>query len=352
MTFYTDIEQVEGPPNWDELWPDWQSIGTDHTRKTSPLNISDNRRIMTFLRESKEEYKDILFVKRMGEGLFGEVWAVSIGGQNGTKRRMACKLVRLEQSGDTTLKEAVDAMMADMLVLRYLQHKNIIKFIDFVGIPDSQTGFLFSNVLMFMELMDGDLANIMKKMGADSKMPVDCCLHWFKQIGSALRYMHDKNVVHFDLKPNNILYAYRRRAKASKQMQWKDIKEMIFKLGDFGLSICYDSEDKNCWVDDQRGNYMFQSPEMIFKKSGTSIRGKPCDIYSLGMCLANVYVGEQLFDSHVFEISDHMEEACSNNGPFAQDLPIDPQTIPFCQLVYWMTIHDPNKRPDIESIMK
>jgi serine/threonine-protein kinase Chk2 len=84
--------------------------------------------------------------------------------------------------------------------------------------------------------------------------------------------MHDKNLVHRDLKVDNIL------------VMDKDLKGniLIAKLTDFTITERLTPEDLNVY--NGVGNPNFKAPENCTYQQGGFL-GKPTDIWSLGLCM-------------------------------------------------------------------
>ena len=124
-----------------------------------------------------------------------------------TPSSAACKLMRLNpkfRDMGVHHRARVNLMLRDIHGLRYLQHENIVQLIDLIAIPDSQTYFPYSTVLILMELCDGDLVGIYE--ACSSIIPLEICYKWMKDIASGLLFMHEKNMTHMDIKPGNILF--------------------------------------------------------------------------------------------------------------------------------------------------
>ncbi|XP_052798215.1 membrane-associated tyrosine- and threonine-specific cdc2-inhibitory kinase-like [Mya arenaria] len=78
----------------------------------------------------------------------------------------------------------------------------------------------------------------------------------------AVKHLHDNNLVHMDIKPDNIFIS----------------QDGICKLGDFGLVI--DLSKGNDFSEAQEGDPKYLSPELMNGKFG-----KPADIFSLGITI-------------------------------------------------------------------
>ena len=110
----------------------------------------------------------------------------------------------------------------------------------------------------------------------------ECEIRYFvKQIASACDYIHSKNVIHRDLKLNNLLLT----------------DDVVLKVADFGLSIQLQNENElrhSCI-----GTMFYSAPEI-----GKSGYDNKVDVFSLGCCVYALAVGHPPFeqlDSGLFE---------------------------------------------------
>lgn len=83
-----------------------------------------------------------------------------------------------------------------MRLLKSLNHGNIVRFIDVFECPEY--GFMY----LVIESMDCSLSQYLKNKGALEESEA---VMIFKKIAEAVNYCHQKGVIHFDLKPENVL---------------------------------------------------------------------------------------------------------------------------------------------------
>ncbi|KFP91707.1 Serine/threonine-protein kinase Nek8, partial [Apaloderma vittatum] len=168
----------------------------------------------------------------------------------------------------------------------------------------------------------GTLAEFIHKR-CNSLLDEDTILHFFVQILLALHHVHTKQILHRDLKTQNILL---------------DKHRMIVKIGDFGISKILSSKSKAYTV---VGTPCYISPELC--------EGKPynqkSDIWALGCVLYELASLKRAFEAAnlpalVLKIM---------SGTFA---PISDRYSPdLRQLILSMLNLDPSKRPQLNEIM-
>lgn len=119
-------------------------------------------------------------VKKLGEGSFGNVYKAFYDDEY-----YALKMEDISLDYDLLENEAT--------ILNYLQGPNIPKFISF----SKDKGY---NVLV-MELLDQSLDNILSKLRRFSVKTVAMLGY---QLIKILKYIHDKHIIHRDIKPDNL----------------------------------------------------------------------------------------------------------------------------------------------------
>ncbi|XP_041851734.1 serine/threonine-protein kinase Nek8 isoform X2 [Melanotaenia boesemani] len=252
-----------------------------------------------------EKYEKI---KVVGRGAFG---IVHLCRRRSDGAFVILKEIPVEQmSRDERL-----AAQNECQVLKLLNHPNIIEYYE---------NFLEDKALMIaMEYAPGGtLADYIQKR-CNSLLDEDTILHFFVQILLALYHVHNKLILHRDLKTQNILL---------------DKHQMIVKIGDFGISKILVSKSKAYTV---VGTPCYISPELC--------EGKPynqkSDIWALGCVLYELASLKRAFEAAnlpalVLKIM---------SGTFA---PISDRYSPeLRQLILNMLNLDPSKRPQLNEIM-
>lgn len=115
-----------------------------------------------------------------------------------------------------------------------LVHPNIVRLMDFF--EDNEYVYLVLDVCNA-----GDMYRLIKR---SVSLPLEAAIHFFRQLMSALNYLHQVGFMHRDLKLSNLLL-HERSSQLShpEQQQWYD--NLSLRLCDFGLAVKYASSSNN-----------------------------------------------------------------------------------------------------------
>lgn len=193
-------------------------------------------------------------INKLGGGVFGAVFKArkqSIG------KFYAVKFLKVE---DEKIKEAVLRELEGLKYFAQIDHPNLVSIEDkgeVDGIPFIVMGYAGDETL--------------KRRLESRSLDTDETLDIFRQVCEGVQALHEKSIVHFDLKPGNVF-----------------LKGSIARVGDYGLSRLM-SESRNT-LSFGRGTPYYMAPEMLRKKGD-----KRSDIYSLGILLYECLTGEVPF---------------------------------------------------------
>ncbi|KAI8076854.1 kinase-like domain-containing protein [Halteromyces radiatus] len=173
---------------------------------------------------------------------------------------------RHQQYNDGSKRRRIDTMIniptMESDILKSLQHDNIVTWIDWFEQDDY--------VYLVTEWVDGSILVDLHDHEHQRSIDETTCHSIFVQLISALEYLHERHVIHCDIKPDNILLT----------------KDQHVKLIDFGSAIQLSTghDDK---IYQRRRTPAFTAPEclMIKKKKDDAYNETAADIYSLGLTL-------------------------------------------------------------------
>jgi serine/threonine protein kinase len=139
-----------------------------------------------------ESSYDIL--KQLGEGAYGVVVAAK---DKSTQAKVAIKKIK-DAVED---KEQGKLLLRELRLLRHFRgHENIVCIKDIIETPKGQSKF--KDIFIITDLMDTDLHRIIR---SSQSLSDDHVRYFTYQILRGLKYIHSANVMHRDLKPNNLL---------------------------------------------------------------------------------------------------------------------------------------------------
>ncbi len=171
-------------------------------------------------------------------------------------------LKKLTLSGD---KHITERFKREARIMMDFKNDNIVDVYDHF-----KAGGSYYIVLEFVDGMALD--GLIKK---ERYLPNDTALLIFLECCKALHYAHNKNVIHRDIKPGNILIS----------------KKGEVKLVDFGIASITDDDESNLTRDGMTlGTPSYMAPEQ-FNNSKTVDRR--ADIYSMGIMLYEMVTGKK-----------------------------------------------------------
>ncbi|HSK03707.1 MAG TPA: protein kinase [Kofleriaceae bacterium] len=218
-------------------------------------------------------------VSRIGQGGMGKVYKVT---HVHLARTFALKIIS-NQVAETD--EARELFYREARFASAMSHPGITGVVDFG--EDEKVG-----MYMVMELVEGEPLN--RILFREKRLSIRKACEIVLQVAEALHYIHKQNVVHCDIKTENILIS-------EEEHDGKRAK-MVAKLLDFGLARSLTASRASTSLS---GTPHYVAPERI--------RGEPAspqsDVYGVGILLYELITGAVPWDGPVQRIlSGHLDE--------------------------------------------
>lgn len=202
--------------------------------------------------------------KTLGSGTYAKVKAAW------SKRHQSLVAIKILNKSVASRDYLHKFLPREIDILQKINHSSIIRVLEIIE-TDKLAYFM-------MELaQNGDLLDY---INARRTLPEAEAKYLFRQLVLGIQYLHRHNIVHRDLKCENIMLS----------------KDMEVKIGDFGFSLNLSTAPSKTPC----GSYSYAAPE-LFQSSGEPYDGRKSDAWSLGVILFAMTCGRLPFgdDSQV-----------------------------------------------------
>lgn len=211
------------------------------------------------------ERKGFVLCDLLGSGSYGSVFKARKS--HGAREVAAVKVI---DRGKMSKAEEDNLYTEIALLKRLKEHPHIVHMIDFV--------YDAANIYIIMEYCGGgDLSKFIK---ARQRLPERACKRFLQQLASALKFLGEENVAHFDLKPSNILLTA--------------APSFTLKLADFGFAQKLSSGEEKRSI---RGSPLYMAPEILMHRKYDA----KADLWSVGVILYEGLFGKAPYKSENME---------------------------------------------------
>ena len=211
----------------------------------------------------------------IGQGAFGKV---NLGLNILTGRIVAVK--SFDKNNSELTGDNMKKILYETDLMKKLNHPNITKILE-----------MFEDEKYFMIIMEyingGNLFSFVKKR---RKLSEKTAKFLFRQIIQGIKYIHEQNIVHRDIKLENLLI---------------DLNNNV-KICDFGIGRKI--KNKNQLLHDQCGTLMYMAPEILLSSKEKGYEPFPVDIWSSGISLYIMLSGTLPFNYKNKKNEDDDEE--------------------------------------------
>ena len=253
-----------------------KSISSMHERKSSfggssigSSFLSDGESYISisnklFIDETNDNpSKKYEILSKLGSGSFGSVY---LARNKYTNEKVALKQIKKSSANLLSDGEITD----EIEILKNLDHPDIVRIIESFNTKNSY-------ILITEYCEGGELFDQVKNQLSETQIAVI-----FKQVLSGLAYLHSNNIVHRDLKLENILIHEIEKSKTTGEDLFN------IKIIDFGTARIFDKKRNPQSI---VGSSYYIAPEVLRQKYN-----KECDLWSVGVILYMFIVGHAPFD--------------------------------------------------------
>ncbi|XP_067829633.1 serine/threonine-protein kinase ULK3 [Heptranchias perlo] len=257
---------------------------------------------------SPPKLEDFILTERLGSGTYATVYKAYR--KVNSREVVAIKCV----SKKTLNKASVENLLTEIEILKTVRHPHIVQLKDFQW--DN------GNIYLIMEFCaGGDLSHFIR---GRRMLPEHVARRFLQQLASALQYLHQRNISHLDLKPQNIL------------LSSSTVPHL--KLADFGFAQYMSPWDEKHVL---RGSPLYMAPEMVCRQQYDA----RVDLWSVGVILYEALFGRPPFASKSFTV---LEEKIRSNK--AIELPPGARVSGDCRdLLLRLLERDPEQRMTFEE---
>ncbi|CAF3681032.1 unnamed protein product [Rotaria sordida] len=248
-------------------------------------------------------------LKLIGSGAFGQAWLVQ---PKEEEKKFVMKEIKIAKMA----KKERDDARKEVKVLSEMKHPYIVSYIDSFEDPVS--------LFIIMDYCDGGDLHSRVQAQRGILFNEDQILDWFVQITLALKHVHDRKVLHRDIKSQNVFLT----------------RDGSAKLGDFGISKVLNA---TCdFARTQIGTPYYLSPEICQQKPYNN----KSDVWSLGCVLYEVTTLKHAFDANNMN-GLVMKIIRGSFNPIPPKFSGDLRT-----LIASMLKREPRERPSVNTILR
>ncbi|XP_024397441.1 serine/threonine-protein kinase GRIK1 isoform X2 [Physcomitrium patens] len=172
---------------------------------------------------------------------------------------------RLRKVRVSPSETAMTDVLREVSIMKRLDHPNIVKLFEVIDDPHSD------NIYLVLSYVEGN--RIFEGSGPPGGIGEALARKYFRDVVAGLSYLHSHNIIHGDIKPENLLLS----------------GDGSIKICDFGVSRMFEGDDT---VRRTPGTPIHTAPECF---SGSCYHGRPADVWALGCTLYCMVFGRYPF---------------------------------------------------------
>ena len=226
--------------------------------------------------------------KTLGKGAYGEVFLATKGGEKFALKVLKQSALKKVKTGRTG--SALDSVKTEIATMKKIAHPNCVLMVDVIA---NQTA---DEICLLLEFVDGGTS---QKTGDDGlPVPLSRKVIWshMRHLVLGLEYLHMHNIIHRDIKPDNLLLT----------------KRGVLKIADFGTS-CLCEGDAN--AQKTAGTPPFFSPELCTTDAKGTYDTRVVDLWAVGVTIYLWCCGRMPFSEPTAHLLMTKIRECSDKVP-------------------------------------
>lgn len=251
----------------------------------------------------------------LGEGSYGKVKSAY---STEMKRKVAIKIIDQTKASTEILQKFLPR---ELQILPLLNHIHIVKTFKIFHLDGKK-------LIIVMEL--GSQGNLFEFIRTRGKLSEEFSKKLFHQLSLAIKFIHDQNIAHRDLKCENLLLD----------------NDFNLKVADFGFSKRLEYMAGQIVLSDTFcGSSAYAAPELLQR---IPYNPKMTDVWSMGVLLFIMLTGTMPYnDSNIMKMVAKQKERVINFPKLVQDKCKDA-----CDLIYCILDPNPVRRIDLDRILQ
>ncbi|GAV65439.1 Pkinase domain-containing protein [Cephalotus follicularis] len=227
---------------------------------------------------------DYLVGRQIGSGSFSVVWLAR-------HREHGNEVAIKEIITGRLNKKLQESLMSEIFILKRINHPNIIRLHDIIEVPGK-----IHIVLEYCR--GGDLSMYIQRQG---RVPEALAKHYMQQLAAGLQVLRDNNLIHRDLKPQNLLLS-------------TNNNNAILKIADFGFAR---SLQPRGLAETLCGSPLYMAPEIMQLQKYDA----KADLWSVGAILFQLVTGKTPFTgNNQIQLLQNILRSTELNFPLDNDL--------------------------------
>ncbi|KAG0074895.1 hypothetical protein BGZ93_001268 [Podila epicladia] len=248
--------------------------------------------------EGDKQLKQYTLKRVIGQGAFGKVhlaedectkifYAVKEFSKSKLRKKDKANLFKLGPRGRgrgrrgpeapsplSSESSPLDLIRGEVAILKKLNHINIVKLYEVLDVAQDDSMYMVFEFCERGALMPVSLTETYENVFSD-----DECRDVFQQMVLGIEYLHEHDIIHRDIKPDNLLRS----------------QDGTLKIVDFGVSEMFNKKGDDL-TKKSAGSPAFMAPELCRPDHG-EVSGRATDIWSMGVTLYCVRYGHLPFIS-------------------------------------------------------